>query len=75
VPYAYLYELSIEEPFRRRGFGRQAIALAAARCRELGISRLVLHVFAHNPAAIALYEQCGFAMTDHWMALAIRPAT
>lgn len=71
VPHAYLYELSIDEPFRRRGFGRQAIALAAARCREVGVSRLLLHVFDHNRAAIALYEQCGFTMTDHWMALAV----
>jgi ribosomal protein S18 acetylase RimI-like enzyme len=73
VPYAYIYELSIDEPFRRQGLGRQAISLAAARCRELGLSRLVLHVFAANRGAIALYEECGFTMTDHWMALAIEP--
>jgi hypothetical protein len=49
--------------FRRRPFSLAAVA-----------ARLSLPVFAPNQGAIALYEQCGFAMTDYWMALAIDPA-
>jgi hypothetical protein len=49
-------------------FGRRPFSLAAVA------ARLSLHVFAHNRGAIALYEQCGLAMTDNWMALAMDPA-
>ena len=48
---------------RRRGFGREAMQLAIAFCRNhLHLSRLALAVHADNAPAIALYEALGF---DH----------
>lgn len=46
---------------RRRGFGREAMALTIAFCRDhLNLSRLSLAVHADNAPAIALYEALGF---------------
>lgn len=45
---------------RRRGVGRALMEAAADWAGSVGITKLQLHVFPHNPAAIALYEQLGY---------------
>jgi len=45
---------------RRRGIGRALLQQAVVWARDVGISKLELHVFPHNEAAIALYEDFGF---------------
>ena len=46
-----------------RGFGQQAVALAAGFCwRELNLQRLTLRVIGDNPRAIAAYAKAGFAV-------------
>ncbi|SNY64743.1 GNAT family N-acetyltransferase [Paractinoplanes atraurantiacus] len=65
---AMVHNVAVEAEVRRRGYGR-AIMLAAERwCRDSGLSRIGLHVFAHNTGARALYEQLGFAETGRTMA-------
>ncbi|XVU21620.1 GNAT family N-acetyltransferase [Actinoplanes sp. CA-054009] len=60
---AFVYNVAVEEGLRRRGYGR-AIMLAAERwCHDNALSRIGLHVFAHNTGARALYEQLGFVET------------
>ncbi|WP_328473492.1 GNAT family N-acetyltransferase [Actinoplanes sp. NBC_00393] len=57
---AFVYNVAVEPDLRRQGYGR-AIMLAAERwCRVHGLTRIGLHVFAHNTGARALYEQLGF---------------
>jgi RimJ/RimL family protein N-acetyltransferase len=47
---------------RGRGFGRDAMEVAMAFCRDhLNLTRLALSVHDDNAAAIALYEKLGFA--------------
>jgi ribosomal protein S18 acetylase RimI-like enzyme len=57
---AFVYNVAVEPGLRRQGYGR-AIMLAAERwCRDNALTRIGLHVFAHNTGARALYEQLGF---------------
>lgn len=65
---AFVYNIAVDPGLRRRGYGR-AIMLAAERwCHDNAVTRIGLHVFAHNPGARALYEQLGFAETGRNMA-------
>jgi ribosomal protein S18 acetylase RimI-like enzyme len=60
----FLYDLFVEEAFRRRGIARQAMLLVELEARRQGLSSLALHVFGHNLAARALYEDLGYAITN-----------
>jgi len=65
---AFVYNIAVEPELRRRGYGR-GIMLAAERwCRDQGLTRIGLHVFAHNPGARILYEGLGFTETGRNMA-------
>lgn len=59
-PSGFIYDLLIEEEFRRRGYARQAMLAVEEKARELGLGSIGLHVFAHNPSAKALYDQLGY---------------
>jgi RimJ/RimL family protein N-acetyltransferase len=52
--------LMVAKSFRRQGIGRALLAAAVKWARENGITKLELHVFPHNEAAIRLYERFGF---------------
>jgi ribosomal protein S18 acetylase RimI-like enzyme len=45
---------------RRRGVGRALLAAAQAWARSAGVSKLELHVFPHNQAALRLYTASGY---------------
>ena len=70
---AFLDDLTIDEPFRRKGYGRRALELFEARARALGLSRIDLHVYRHNPDAVRLYEKLGYRITGLKMRKAIGP--
>ena len=61
---AFLDELYIDTPFRRRGLGREAIDVAVAYCRERGVRALHLEVEDHRDAAKRLYEAAEFELHD-----------
>jgi RimJ/RimL family protein N-acetyltransferase len=52
--------LMVAASHRRQGIGRALLEEAVRWSRERGVSKLELHVFPHNEAAIRLYEQFGF---------------
>ena len=52
--------LMVAAPYRRRGVGRRLLEQSVDWARESGVRKLELHVFPHNTAALALYEQFGF---------------
>jgi RimJ/RimL family protein N-acetyltransferase len=50
----------VAQEHRRRGAGTLLMEAAERWAREAGVSKLELHVFPHNDAAIALYERLGY---------------
>jgi ribosomal protein S18 acetylase RimI-like enzyme len=52
--------IAVATPVRGRGIGRRLMEEAIAWSRAVGIEKLVLSVYPHNEAAIALYERFGF---------------
>lgn len=52
--------LMVSAEHRRRGLGRALLEEAVGWARDHGVAKLELHVFPHNEAALALYEQFGF---------------
>ena len=67
-PSAFIYDFVIYEEFRRQGYGRQTLAVLEGKAKELGLDTISLHVFGHNQAAIALYQQAGYETTSLYMA-------
>ena len=67
-PSAFVYDFLIYEEFRRRGYGRQTLTALEEKTKELGLDTISLHVFGHNQAAIALYQQAGYETTSLYMA-------
>jgi putative acetyltransferase len=53
--------LMVAATHRRRGIGRELLLAAEEWARGAAVSKLELHVFPHNAAAIALYEAAGYA--------------
>ena len=52
--------LMVAKAYRGRGIGFALLGQAVAWARERGVSKLELHVFPHNVAAMRLYERFGF---------------
>jgi GNAT superfamily N-acetyltransferase len=67
VPRAFIYHIVIEEPMRRRGYGSAALVEVEKQARRLGMSAMGLHVAAHNPEAIRVYERLGFKTAGLYM--------
>jgi RimJ/RimL family protein N-acetyltransferase len=63
-PSAFIYDFLIDEAYRRQGYGRLALLALEDKAMEMGIGKIGLHVFGHNHAARALYEQLGYEVTD-----------
>jgi RimJ/RimL family protein N-acetyltransferase len=60
----FLYDIRIDEPYRRRGHAIQAMQLLENKAQELGADAIGLHVFGHNHAARALYEKLGYDISN-----------
>ena len=61
---AFVYDVEVLAPFRRQGHARAAFEALEPIVRGLGLDRIGLHVFAHNPGAQALYSRLGYAVTS-----------
>ena len=61
---AYVYNVTIDEAARRRGYARAAFVELERVAREGGVQQLGLHVFGHNHGARRLYESLGFEPTS-----------
>ena len=64
---AFIDELYVDEPFRRRGYGRQAIAFLEARAAELGVNAVHLEVDEGNDPASELYKRAGYENHDRYL--------
>lgn len=63
-PVAFVYDIEIFADHRRQGYATQALHVLAHKAAGLGLVAIRLHVFGHNQAARALYEQTGFVPTN-----------
>jgi RimJ/RimL family protein N-acetyltransferase len=61
---AWVWDLLIFEGFRRRRYALDALRKLEQFLQTRGITRISLHVFAHNTAAQHLYEKSGFTVLD-----------
>jgi RimJ/RimL family protein N-acetyltransferase len=66
--YVWIYDIIINENFRRRGYASRMLELVEARAKELGAKSVELHVFGHNQGAQTLYEKVGYSVTSITMA-------
>ena len=67
-PIMFIYDFRIDEPYRRRGYGEQAMRAAEEKTKALGLDTIALHVFGFNHGARALYEKLGYEITNINMA-------
>jgi len=61
---AFIYDLEIHPPYRRRGYAEGAMRAAEGEVQALGLESIGLHVFGNNRAARALYEKLGYEVTN-----------
>lgn len=66
-PIAFLNDIKIDEQFRGRGYGKQAMLALEDTARGLGLDTIGLHVFGHNTIARDLYLKVGYQITDYNM--------
>jgi ribosomal protein S18 acetylase RimI-like enzyme len=67
----YIYDIEIDEQFRRRGYAEQAFHAFEALAGEMGVKKISLHVFGHNHAARSLYQKLGYVETNVMMSKSI----
>ncbi len=60
---AFIDELYIDAAYRRRGYGRRALAYAEEQAREMGVNAIHLEVDRDNDPALELYRRTGYE--DH----------
>jgi ribosomal protein S18 acetylase RimI-like enzyme len=61
---SFIYDISVDEALRGRGYGRAAIRLAEEEARRNGLHALALSVFGQNVIARAFYESLGYRETS-----------
>jgi RimJ/RimL family protein N-acetyltransferase len=64
----WIYDILVDERFRRRGYASRILELVDDKARELDAGKVELHVFGHNHRARALYEKLGYTATSIVMA-------
>ena len=56
----YVLDIQIYDGYRRNGYGSQAFQAMEEKGREMGITKINLHVFKQNHSARAMYEKLGY---------------
>lgn len=64
---AFIDELYIDFNFRRRGYGRQAVAFLEKKAREMGVNAIHLEVDRGNDPAFELYRRTGYEDHDRFL--------
>ncbi|HMV95493.1 MAG TPA: GNAT family N-acetyltransferase [Anaerolineales bacterium] len=60
----FVFELWVDEQFRGKGYGKQAMLLLEEKAREMGLKSIGLHVFGYNTVARGLYEKLGYEVSS-----------
>lgn len=60
---AFIFDFIIDEAFRGKGYGKQALAAMDETLRAMEVESVALHVFGDNVSAQELYRKMGFQIT------------
>jgi len=60
---AFIYDFLIDEEFRGKGYGKQALAAMDEMLKSMDVKSVGLHVFGDNITAQELYKKMGFEIT------------
>jgi ribosomal protein S18 acetylase RimI-like enzyme len=60
---AFIYDFIIDEGFRGKGYGKQALVALDEKLESLGAQSVGLHVFGDNVTAQELYRKMGYQIT------------
>ena len=63
-PGGFIYDIVIDQPHRRHGYGEAAMRELERFARPHGVDRIGLHVFGTNSKAIDLYRKLGYETTS-----------
>ena len=66
-PYGFIFDIILDETQRGKGYGKRAMLALEEFAKGLGLEAIGLHVFAHNPVAMNLYEGLGYEITSQNM--------
>jgi GNAT superfamily N-acetyltransferase len=66
-PTAFIYDISVDESERGKGYGKATMYAIEDEARRLGAKTIALHVFGHNKTAISLYQKVGYTTTSYNM--------
>lgn len=69
---AFIYDFVIEESFRGKGYGKQALIAMDATLRSMNVESVGLHVFGNNISAQELYKKMGYQITGLHMKKQLR---
>jgi RimJ/RimL family protein N-acetyltransferase len=61
---AFIYDFIINEAFRGKGYGKQALAALDEKLISMNVDSVGLHVFGHNIIAQELYKKSGYEITN-----------
>jgi len=64
---AFIDELYVDAPYRRKGYGRQAVDFVEKKAREIGVNAIHLEVDDGNDPALELYRRTGFEDHDRFL--------
>jgi len=60
---AFIYDFIIDDSFRGKGYGKQALIALDEKLRSISVQSIGLHVFGDNHTAQELYKKMGFRIT------------
>ncbi|MGW1253989.1 GNAT family N-acetyltransferase [Streptomyces sp. NPDC002513] len=64
---AWLYDINVFAPFRRRGYGSAILAAAEELIAREGKTSLNLNVVGDNEGAIAMYQRNGYGVSSMYL--------
>ena len=64
---AWVYDIRVEEPFRRHGLGARLLDQGEQWARIQGFSRIGLHVFGRNENAVRLYTRAEYVAKNLYL--------